>query len=117
LVLMRRRASEMWASDYDHLVKVETIDWSVVRAARLQVAQDPQALFIGDFAFNHDESLCAVARPFSGDVIALETHWMEVKARAAIGGEPLQVAICRDQRVFARDWKTGVLLCGALKAL
>jgi hypothetical protein len=27
-----------------------------------------------EFEFNNDESLCAVARPFSGDVIALIPH-------------------------------------------
>jgi hypothetical protein len=117
MLMFRRRASEMWATDYDHLVKVETIDWSVVKSARLQAAKEPQALFIGDFGFNADESLCAVARPFSGDVLALDTHTMDVTARAAVGREPLEVALLRDQRVFARDWKTGDLLTGILKPL
>lgn len=116
-LVFRRRASEMWATDYDHVVKVETIDWSVVKSVRLQPARDPQALFIGDLAFNGGESLCAVARPFSGDVVALDPHSMDVTARAAVGGQPLSVCLLRDRRVLARDWKTGELLTGVLKPL
>jgi len=70
--------------------------------------------FIGQFAFDADEQVCAVARPFSGDVVGLDPKTLELRYRAELGKQPLEVAVLRDLRVFARDWKTGEILKGAL---
>jgi hypothetical protein len=119
----RRTAVELWASDYDTLVRLDPRDWSIMNAQRLQLTPSEgnskesagTAQFIGGFAFNRDESLCAVARPFSGDVIALDTGTFEVRYRAVTGGQPLDVALLSDGRVFCRDWKSGELLLGRLE--
>jgi hypothetical protein len=111
----RSKVNELWADDYDTLLKLNPADWTVQQSKRLQGAAAGMARFIGEFEFNGDESLCAVARPFSGDVIALDTRSFKVRYHCKIGGEPLEVAVLKDGRVFARDWKTGSLLKGRLK--
>lgn len=111
----RSKANELWADDYDTLLKLDPTDWTVKESKRLQEAEAGTAQFIGEFEFNSDESLCAVARPFSGDVVALDTRTFKIRYRCKIGSEPLEVAVLRDRRVFARDWKTGSLLKGKLK--
>ena len=113
----RNHAPEAWVSDYDHLVRLNSEDWSVLGAVCLQDAPDRHDLFIGEFAFNPEESLCAVARPYSNDVVGIDTTTFEQTHHAATGGEPFEVALLADNRVFARDLKTGDLLTGELKTV
>jgi hypothetical protein len=98
----RRGGTELWADDYDTLLRIDPNDWSTRQ-------------FIGDWTFTPDESRCLVARPFSGDAVALDTQRFKVVARAALGRQPLQAIASADGRVVARDWKTGDLLTGRLK--
>jgi hypothetical protein len=71
--------------------------------------------FIGAYSFTQDESLCAVARPFSGDVIALNMKKFKITHACNLGRQPLHVAVLEDGTVYGRDWKTGTLLQGHLK--
>ncbi len=73
--------------------------------------------FIGGWTFNRDRSICVVGRPFAGDVIGLACDSFEITHRAALGRQPLDVAVLSDGRVFARDWKTGDPLSGRLENL
>jgi len=111
----RRAQSELWAEDYDTLLRVEPGSWRILQSRKLQEAAAGPAQFIGQFTFNSDESICAVARPFSGDVIGLNPKNLRTKYRAKLGRQPLEVALLRDRRVFARDWKSGDLLQGSLR--
>lgn len=111
----RSHAAEAWVSDYDHLVRLNTKDWSVADAVCLQDAPDRHDLFVGEFAFNREETLCAVARPYSNDVVGIDTTTFEQTHCAATGGNPFEVALLTDNRVLARDLKTGDLLSGELK--
>jgi hypothetical protein len=111
----RRTAPELWADDYDALLRLDPRDWSILDAIRVQDAAGGNAqLFIGGYAFNPAETLCAVARPYSGDVVALDTTSFKITHSVAVAQQPLDVALLSDGRVFARDWKTGDLLQGIL---
>jgi len=105
----RKLTRELWADDYDSLVVLEPGTWRILRQARIQDAPERTAQFIGQFAFDADERVCAVARPFSGDVLGLDPATLATVSRAETGGQPLDVAVLRDGRVFAREWKTGGL--------
>lgn len=113
-LFFRRRAAELWAADYDTLIKLESTLWRVVRSRKLQKAASGTAQFIGEFSFDANETLCAVARPFSGDIVGIDPDTMRTKYRAKVGSQPIEVALLRDRRVFARDWQTGSLLAGKL---
>ena len=113
-IFMRCKARELWASDYDALAAVDPDTWKVMRRARLQMALAGTQQFIGDYAFDQDEQVCAVARPFSGDVLGVNPLTMNVTSHAEVGGQPLEVALVGDAQVVARDWKTGKLLRGQL---
>ena len=105
----RRGARELWADDYDTLLVIEPGTWRVLRQVRVQDAPGRTQQFIGHYAFDADERVCAVARPFSGDVLGLDPGTLATVSRAETGGQPLDVAVLRDGRVFAREWKTGEL--------
>ena len=111
----RREAAELWAVDYDTLLKLEPGSWRILAARRLQDAAAGTTQFIGEFAFDADESICAVARPFSGDVIGLDPRTLRTEYQCQLGRQPLEVGLLRDRRVFARDWKSGDLLRGTLE--
>jgi hypothetical protein len=108
------RGAEVWASDYDTLVVLRTADWRIRRRARLQGAASGSQQFIGDFAVEPDGALCLVARPFGGDVVAVDLERLRVRSSARVGGQPLEVAALGQGEVVARDWKTGALLRGRL---
>src|SRR4030095_12262957 len=105
----------VWVNDYDMLLRLNPDDWSIRDKTRLQWEPPGIDRFIGEFAFNRDESLCAVARPFGGDVVALDTTTFKVAHSSRLGQQPLDVMLLSDGRLFARDWTTGELLQGTLK--
>jgi hypothetical protein len=115
----RQTADELWADDYDTLLKIQPHSWQILKELRLQEATSDSftAEFIGQFAFNTDETVCGVARPFSGDVIGLDPVTFDIRYRAVLGSQPLEVAVLRDGRVFARDWKSGALLEGTFRRI
>lgn len=112
--VFRQDAAELWAVDYDTLVRVDPASWQVTGAIQLQSAAEGTMQFVGEFAFDAAEHNCAVARPFSGDVIVLDTRSFAPIGTADVGKQPLDVALLTDGRVFARDWKAGDLLTGRL---
>jgi len=106
-----RQIRELWADDYDTLLRLNPSDWTVTNSRLLQGGNQ----FIGAYSFSRDESLCAVARPFSGDVVALNTKKFKITHTCNLGHQPLRVALLADGTVYGRDWKTGALLKGQLK--
>jgi hypothetical protein len=116
LLTLRNSGRELWASDYDTIVVVDPIAWRVVRSMRLQDATtNNMRQFIGDYAFAADEPQCVVARPFSGDVVAIDANSLRTRRSAWLGHQPLEVAPLPRGRIVARDWKTGAVLTGTLK--
>ena len=112
---LRELGKEVWASDYDALVVLGTADWQVLRSARLQSAFTGTQQFIGDFCFAPDQALCAVARPFNGDVVAVDLASLRIKSSAKLGRQPLEAVALSGGKIVARDWKTGDLLLGSLE--
>ena len=115
-LFFRRHAKEVWAVDYDTIVKLDPTSWQVLGARRLQ-PEDWQGTnqFIGDVWFNRDETMCVVARPFSGDVVVLDLQDMKTRFQCKTGQKPLQAVALGDGAVVARDWRTGELLQGQLR--
>jgi hypothetical protein len=109
------RTRELWADDYDTLLRLNSSDWSVQDSLLLQGASAGTRQFIGAYCFNQDESLCAVGRPFSGDVVAVHMKMFKITHTCNLGHQPLLPALLTDGTVYARDWKTGTLLKGQLK--
>ncbi len=112
-LLPQRR--EVWASDYDTILKLDIESMKVKGSRRLQQSADGTAHFIGRWNFNHDGSLCIVPRPFSGDVVAISTGTLRVRYAARLGGQPLEATVLNGKRVIARDMKTGALLRGSFR--
>lgn len=111
----RSGSDEIWASDYDSLVVLDKNDFHVVRKSRLQNAAPGTQQFIGDYSFSPNDNICVVARPFSGDVVGIESNTLKVVSSAKVGQQPLEVAALPGEEIVARDWKTGKLLRGGLK--
>jgi len=112
---LRELGKEVWASDYDTLVVLGTADWQVLRSARLQNAFAGTQQFIGDFSFAADQARCAVARPFNGDVVAVDLASLRITSSAKLGRQPLEAIALPGGKIVARDWKTGDLLLGTLE--
>ncbi|MDH3703749.1 MAG: hypothetical protein OEU46_20830 [Alphaproteobacteria bacterium] len=103
----RTSANELWAIDYDTLLRIETGSWTIEKSIRLQGdKQDGYQQFVGDFWFHDDDALCSVARPYSGDVVTLDMESFQVIGSTAFPEQPLKVAVI-ERMVFVRDWKTG----------
>jgi hypothetical protein len=105
---VRRHAPEVWAMDYDTVVRVDRRHW--------QVTGDrfggPRT-FLGSLGWPPDERHVVVPRPGSGDVLVLDPADLSVRQRIRIGRQPLEAAVLPAGHVVARDWKTGDLLLGA----
>jgi hypothetical protein len=108
----RNGGKELWATDYDTLVIVDTQTWRVLRKKRLQGAMSGTGQYIGDYSFSPDGT-CCVARPYSGDVVAVDER-LKITKVATLGRQPMEAIELSNGDVIARDWKTGDLLTGRL---
>ena len=111
----RRTAKELWADDYDTVLKLDADTFAVLASRRVQGAATGTGQFIGRFSFDPSETLCLVARPFSGDVVGLDTRTLKKRYRCRTGAQPLEASLFPRNRVVARDWKSGDLLQGTLQ--
>lgn len=109
---LRRGGTELWAVDYDTVVR---LDPRTLTVEGQWLGQRPAAngyrMFLGDIWMSHDEQELLVARPGSGDVVALDPENVRVERTWRTGREPLVAALLAG-RLLARDWKTGELLSG-----
>jgi hypothetical protein len=109
--LRKRTANDFLASDYDTLCRVDSRSFAVSQSAVLQGAAAPNTRqFIGDYDIG--SGTCAVARPFTGDVLLLDSESFKVLGRAEVGGQPLAVCLISESSVLTRDWKTGRVSTG-----
>jgi len=112
---LRLSGGDFLASDYDTLCRVDIRSLSVVRSARLQPGPRPRmSQFIGNYDIGR--GTCVVARPFSGDVVLLDSKTLKLLGRAEIGGQPLDVCLISETSVVTREWKTGRVAMGRLAA-
>lgn len=109
-----RRTGDLWAEDYDTLLRIHRGTWTVLAQERIEEAGSGLGQFIGAFSFDVDSTRCVVARPFSGDVVAVDPVTLQVRAKASVGRQPLEAVVRRDGTVVARDWKSGDPLRGLL---
>jgi hypothetical protein len=110
-----RQRGEIWADDYDTILKFDSKTLTLKASQRLQMATTVTAQFIGDWSFDGDESLCLVSRPFSGDVVAISMDDLKTKYVANTGKQPLESVFVSNDKMIGRDWKTGALLKGSLR--
>lgn len=106
----RSSARELWATDYDSVVKLDGTTLAMKNVQRLQNAVRGVGMFIGNFCFDSGRDLCFIARPFSGDAVALDADTMAQVCRVEFGRQPLDIGMLADGKVIARDWKTGDFL-------
>lgn len=109
------RRGEIWADDYDTILKLDADSLNLKGSRRLQDASGQTMHFIGRWSLDATESLCLVPRPYSGDVLAISTDTLRTTQAARVGKQPLEAALLSDGRIIARDWQTGQLLKGSLR--
>lgn len=107
---VRRTGREVWAVNYDTLVRLD--------ASMLQVNGNVDLAgghgFIGDLSWSADDRVVAVGRPFRGDVVLVDGGDLRIRRTISTGREPLDAAALPSGGVVARDWSTGELLVGGL---
>jgi hypothetical protein len=108
--LQLRNGTDLFASDYDTLCRIDPQSLVVVRSVRLQDAAANTQQFMGDYDVASGKLV--VARPFSGDVLLLDPDDFRIVGQAQVGGQPLAVCMLSDHRVITRDWKTGRVVIG-----
>ena len=107
------RDNTVWATDYDTLVRVDAQSWRVLGTKKLQRAPAGTGQFIGDYSFSPDGT-CCIARPYSGDVVAVDER-LKIRKLAKLGRQPQEAVELASGDVIARDWKTGDLLRGRME--
>lgn len=104
--LVSLSSSEILASDYDSLCVADLRTGAVRHSPALQGSRSPNTRqFIGQFELSGNQ--CAVARPYSGDVILVDLSDFSILHHVPIGGHPLEVCLVSVARLVTRDWKTG----------
>lgn len=112
----RNNQKELWCIDYDTLVKIRLSDWKILAKKRMQGSiLQMDMLFVGDFSFTADEKYCAVARPYSRDLVLLRCDPLKVVANCGSRFQPLSVAVLSNLDYVARNWKTGQVEYGSFK--
>lgn len=97
---------DLVASDYDTLCLVDAKKLALMGATRLQEADaSNKQQFIGDYDLG--STTCAIARPFSSDVLLVDLPHFNVLSRTPVGGQPLAVCMTSKSHFLTRDWQTG----------
>jgi len=110
-MLIRRSGSEFAASDYDCLCIVDAAARAVRTSKPLQKPSPPLTQqFIGEYDLG--DATCAVARPYSGDVLLLDIETFAVRDSASVGAQPLAICMTSQSEFVTRDWKTGEVRVG-----
>jgi hypothetical protein len=104
-------ATELWATDYDTVVKVDPSRW-VLRGSRLLQPPRPTGyrMFVGEPFVDGRRGEVLVPRPGNGDVVVLNGQDLSPLREISLGRQPLTVAATSNGLVVARDWKTGDVL-------
>jgi len=109
----RNKFQELWCIDYDTVVRLNVNDFGVANKKRLQAASLGMMMqFVGDFSFTPNDKYCAIARPFSNDVLLLDSNTLKVSSSFKSKYQPLSLAVNQDYRFVLRDWKSGALEYG-----
>ena len=103
----RTAGHEIWATDYDAIVKLDAKTLEVKGIKSVQDADHGTRQFIGSFCFSSRQDLCFIARPFTKDAVVLDANSMAEISRIKLGGQPLDIAVLVNGKLVARDWKTG----------
>ncbi len=111
----RPTAHELWATDYDAIVKLDAKSLDVKASKLLQQATSGTGQFIGEFCLDPSQSRCLVARPYSSDILILDANSLVETSRIKLGRQPLDLAMMADGTIIARDWKTGDFLFHRLR--
>lgn len=104
--LRMRTPGDFLASDYDTMCRVQISDMQVATQTRLQRASGGTPQWIGYYHLNDDDTL-VVARPFSGDVLLVDSRDFSVLSSAQIACQPLVARRISNTEVLARDWTSG----------
>jgi hypothetical protein len=107
---LRRFAPEIWALDYETVVRVDYRDWQITGSVTLQPAGGGGGRPPGVLWMPPDERHVIVTRPFSADVTVLEAGTMTIVEHHEMGGQPVDAAALPDGRIIARDRTTGATL-------
>jgi hypothetical protein len=106
---LRSGGTEVWAVDYDTVVRLDTDTLTVQDTWYGQPATDGTRMFLGDVWCADDRSPLLIARPGSGDVVMIDTDSLRIRQAWRTGRQPFTAALV-DGELIARDWKTGDLL-------
>jgi hypothetical protein len=82
---LRAAAHEFWAIDYDAIVKLDVKTLELISMKVVQDVDRGSRQFVGGFCFNSEQDLCLIARPFSGDAVALDAISMAEISRIPFG--------------------------------
>lgn len=109
----------MWVLNYDGLFRINLKTRSLEQSAQVQPAtpyegrDEKVRSWAGDFVLQPERKRICIARPFAGDVVAVDWDTLAPVAVAPTGGNPGFLAAFGD-RIVARDWRTGETLRATL---
>lgn len=110
----------MWVMGYDMLFRFDQKTRKLERSKEVQPPTpyefDPREKlrsWAGDFVLQPERKRVCIARPFEGDVIAVDWERLAPVAVAKTGGKPAYLAAFGDL-IIARDWRTGETLRATL---
>jgi hypothetical protein len=107
---VRVREPEVWAVDYDTLVRLDRRTWRVTGTIRLQDAPRGARMFVGDLWMPPGEDFAIIPRPGSADIAVIDPDTLTLARTVHTGRQPLAAVVLDDGSVIARDWKTGDLV-------
>jgi hypothetical protein len=110
----------MWVLGYDMLFRFAQKTRKLERSAQVQPptpyesgVREKVRSWVGDFVVQPEQKRVCIARPFAGDVVAVDWETLAPVAVAKTGGEPAYLAAFGDL-IVARDWRTGETLRATL---
>ena len=85
---MRAKAPEVWAVDYDTLVRLDRRSWTVTGTVRLQDAPYGTRMFVGELWMPPEEDFAIIPRPGSADIVIVDPDTLTPARHVRLGRQP-----------------------------
>jgi hypothetical protein len=113
---VRATTTEVWAVDYDTLVRLDRRTWRVTVQSACRMPPEATRMFVGDLWWPPDEGFAIIPRPGNADVAVIDPATMTLTRAVSLGRAQYRHVMCHILHLRSPPSPAGTRPSGALGA-